>query len=72
MSEEDIKATEEAIEKAKSSLSEPNKTAEEIQHDTDDFLKASSKVAEMLYNKTYEANKSSDESEQKPTEPDNE
>lgn len=72
LSEEDIKATEEALEKAKASLSEGNQTAEEIQQITDDFLKASHKVAEMLYNKSYEEAKPSDDSEQNPNEQENE
>lgn len=70
LSEEDIKATEEAIENAKKSLSEPNQTAEEIQQATDDFLKASQKVAEILYNKTQEPGQSSNDSNS--NEPENE
>ena len=71
LSEEDIKATEEALEKAKSSIAEPNQTAESIQQITDDLLKASHKVAEILYNKAQQENKPSENEEPSSTEDEN-
>ena len=49
LEEADIKATEEALEKAKTALKEHENNAEELQKATDELIKASHKVAEILY-----------------------
>lgn len=65
LNESDVKATEEALEKAKAALTEHANNPEELQKATDELLQASHKVAEILYKQT----ESSTQSEAKPEEP---
>lgn len=52
--EADVKATEEALEKAKKALVEHNNNADELQKASDELVQASHKVAEILYKKSQE------------------
>ncbi len=60
----DIKATENAVEKAKQALKDHENNAEELQKATEELLQASHKVAEILYKQTQQKEKQSDTSQQ--------
>lgn len=54
LAQEDVQATESALEKAKQAVKEQQLDADELQKATDELLKASHKVAELLYKKGAE------------------
>ena len=51
LSEDDVKATEQALEKARTALTEHANSPEELQKATDELIQSSHKVAELLYKK---------------------
>lgn len=61
LSESDIKATEDALEKAKVALKEHADNAEELQKATDELIQASHKVAEILYKQQPQEQETSEE-----------
>ncbi len=63
LSEEDVKTTEEALAKAKTSLIEHSNDAEALQKATDELMQASHKVAELLYKQAEEKSKEEPKSE---------
>jgi len=72
LTEEDIKNTQEALEKAKAALKEHANNAQELQNATDELLKSSHKVAEILYKQHQEEQKPEEKApEEEPSSEDN-
>ncbi len=71
LEESDVKATEEAIAKAKSALQEHADNAEEIEKAAEELIKSSSKVSELIYKKAQETQAAGEQTseEQGPIEP---
>lgn len=73
LSESEVKDIEAAIEKAKNALKEHEHNAEELQKATDEFLKSSQKIGEILYKQAQETKetekKDSEEEKEEPIEP---
>jgi molecular chaperone DnaK len=58
LQEEDIKSTEEALERAKKSLKEQSDDVEALEKSSNDLIQASHKVAEIIYKKAQEQQES--------------
>lgn len=68
LSEADIKATEDALAKARTALVEHANDPEALQKSTDELIQASHKVAELLYQKAQQTGQAGQTSEQGPKE----
>lgn len=62
LSEEDVKTTEQALEKARTALTEHANNPEELQKASDELIQSSHKVAELLYKKAQESQQPNAES----------